>query len=161
AAGCLLMAWSAQTRRILIPCTLGLGFLIALALSGLLPSSVLDRFSQAIEYFGVFDVRNVEVTSDNWAVVERMAHWQAGGYMFLDHPWIGVGAGNYADAYGTYFVGSWREALGHAHNFFLNMLAELGVIGFGILVLLLGLVFRQLGGTLVRSERDPATFWRA
>jgi O-antigen ligase len=161
AATCLLLAWSDRTRRILIPCALGLGLVVALALSGLLPSSVLDRFSQAIEYFGVFDVRNVDVTSDNWAVVERMAHWQAGWYMFVDHPWLGVGAGNYADAYGTYFVGSWREALGHAHNFFLNMLAELGVIGGTILVLLLGLSFRQLGGALVRSDRDAPTFWRS
>jgi O-antigen ligase len=161
AGTCVMLAWSARTRQVLIPCAIGLALLVAVALTGLLPSSVLDRFSQAIEYFGVFDVRNVGVTSDNWAVVERMAHWQAGWYMFLDHPWIGVGAGNYADAYSAYFVGSWREALGHAHNFFLNMMAELGIIGFGILVLLLGLVFRQFGGALVRSDREPATFWRA
>ena len=53
------------------------------------------------------------------------------------------------------------QALGHAHNFFLNMLAELGIVGFGILVLLLGLAFRQFGGALVRSDPEPASFWRA
>jgi len=158
---CLLLAWSRFTRRLLIPCALGGTLALALAVSGLLPAAILDRLGQAIEYFGVFDVRTVEVSSENWAVVERMAHWQAGWYMFLDHPWLGVGAGNYAAAYPQYFVGSWHAALGHARNYYLNILAELGIVGGGVLVILLGLAFRQLGGALVRSEPLRTTFWRA
>ncbi len=158
---CLLLAWSRFTRRLLIPCALGGALALALAVSGLLPAAILDRLAQTIEYFGVFDVRTVEVTSENWAVVERMAHWQAGWYMFVDHPWLGVGAGNYAAAYPQYFVGSWREALGHAHNYYLNILAELGVLGGSLLLLFLALAFRQLGGALVRSEVQRETFWRA
>lgn len=158
---CLLLAWSTRTRRLLVPGALAGAVVIAIAFAGLLPASILDRLSQAVEYFGVFDVRNVELTSDNWAVVERMAHWQAGWYMFVDHPWLGVGAGNYPDAYATYSVGSWREALGHAHNYYLNMLAELGVVGGGVLALLLGLAFRHLGGSLVRAEGRGDEFWRA
>ncbi|HEX8968779.1 MAG TPA: O-antigen ligase family protein [Chloroflexota bacterium] len=161
AAACLLLAWSVSTRRLLIPCVLGGVLALALAISGLLPAAILDRLAQTIQYFGVFDVRGVEVTSDNWAIVERMAHWQAGWYMFLDHSWLGVGAGNYAQAYPDYFVGMWREPLGHAHNYYLNMLAELGVVGGGILAVLLGLAFSELGGALVRSEAIEHSFWRA
>jgi O-antigen ligase len=161
AAVCLLLAWSTSTRRLLIPCALGAALALALALSGALPAAILDRLSQTIQYFGVFDVRTVEVTSENWAVVERMAHWQAGWYMFLAHPWLGVGAGNYAQAYPDFYVGSWIEPLGHAHDYYINMLAELGVVGGGLLLLLLFLAFRQLGGALVRSEDQPDTFWRA
>jgi O-antigen ligase len=161
AAVCLLLAWNTATRRWLIPCTLGAALALALALSGALPASILDRLSQTIQYFGVFDVRTVEVTSDNWAVVERMAHWQAGWYMFLAHPWLGVGAGNYAQAYPDFYVGSWIEPLGHAHDYYINMLAELGVVGGGLLLALLFLAFRQLGGALVRSEDQAGTFWRA
>jgi putative inorganic carbon (HCO3(-)) transporter len=161
AAVCLLLAWSAFTRRLLIPLALGGALLLALAVSGALPASITDRLSQAIAYFGVFDVRNVDVTSDNWAVVERMAHWQAGWYMFLDHLWLGVGAGNYAQAYPAYYVSSWVEPLGHAHNYYLNMLAELGIIGGSLLVVLLFLTYRHLGGALVRSEAQSNTFWRA
>jgi O-antigen ligase len=161
AAVCLLLAWNASTRRLLIPCALGATLALALALSGALPAAILDRLSQTIQYFGVFDVRTVEVTSENWAVVERMAHWQAGWYMFLAHPWLGVGAGNYAQAYPDYYVGSWIEPLGHAHDYYINMLAELGVVGGGLLLLLLFLAFRQLGGALVRSEEQSDTFWRA
>jgi len=161
AALCLLLAWNRATRRLLIPCGLGAALLLALALTGALPAAILDRLGQAVEYFGVFDVRSVEVTPDNWAVVERMAHWQAGWYMFLDHPWLGVGAGNYAQAYPAYYVGSWIEPLGHAHNYYINMLAELGVVGGGLLVVLLGVTFTQFGGVLVRSESQRGAFWRA
>lgn len=161
AAVCLLLAWSGGTRRLLIPCTLGAALALALAVSGALPPAILDRLAQTVQYFGVFDVRTVEISSENWAVVERMAHWQAGWYMFLDHPWLGVGAGNYALAYPDYYVGSWIEPLGHAHDYYLNMLAELGVAGGGLLLLLLGLAFRQLGSVLVRSEHQADTFWRA
>jgi O-antigen ligase len=158
---CLLLIWSRSTRRLLIPGAFGVALVLALAISGMLPAAILDRLAQTIEYFGIFDVRTVEVTSDNWAVVERMAHWQAGWYMFVDHSWLGVGAGNYAQAYPDYFVGSWREPLGHAHNYYLNILAELGVIGGGVLLLLLGLAFSALGGGLLHSERTTALFWRA
>jgi len=163
AAVCLLLLWSRATRRLLIPLTLAAALVIALAATGLLPAALLDRLAQTIEYFGVFDVRTVEVTSENWAVVERMAHWQAGWYMFVDHAWLGVGAGNYAQAYPDYFVGMWREPLGHAHNYYLNMLAELGVIGGGVLLIVLGLAFRQLVGALMRSKLESANqvFWRA
>jgi O-antigen ligase len=164
AAICLLLAWNRRTRGLLVPLGLGGVLLLAMALAGLLPASILDRLSQITEYFGVFDVRTVEVSSENWAIVERMAHWQAGWDMFLAHPWLGVGAGNYEAAYPEYFIGMWREALGHAHNYYLNMLAELGVVGAAVLLVLLGLVFRQFGGALVASDRlapQPDLFWRA
>jgi putative inorganic carbon (hco3(-)) transporter len=153
---CLLLAWSRFTRRLLIPCAAGGVLVLGLALSGLLPASILDRLAQTVEYFGVFDVRTVEVTSENWAIVERMAHWQAGWYMFVNHPWLGVGAGNYPAAYPDYFVASWREALGHAHNYYLNILAELGIIGGSVLLFFVGAAFIRLGGALVRSEKDPS-----
>jgi O-antigen ligase len=156
AALCLLLAWSGFTRRLLIPCGLAGILLLGLALAGLLPASILDRLAQTVEYFGVFDVRSVEVTSENWAIVERMAHWQAGWYMFLDHPWLGVGAGNYPAAYPDYFVATWREALGHAHNYYLNILAELGVLGGGVLLVFVSSAFIRLAGALIRSEGASA-----
>lgn len=157
----LLLMWSRRTRRWLVPLTLAGAVGLALALSGVLPASIVDRVSQAVEYFGVFDVRTVQVTTDNWAVVERMAHWQAGWAMFVDHPWFGVGAGNYGSAYAIYFIGSWREALGHAHNYYINMLAELGLPGGTVLVCLLGIVCVRLGRPLVQSEGGASHFWRA
>ena len=104
---------------------------------------------------------NIAASQGHWAIVERMAHWQAGWYMFLDHPWLGVGAGNYPDAYPNYYVGQWVQALGHAHNYYLNMLAELGVVGGAVLLFTLAATFRELASVLLRSQRQARGFWRA
>lgn len=157
----LLLTWSARTRRWLIPASLLSAIGLALAFSGALPASIADRLWQAVTYFGVFDVQTVEVTTDNWAVVERMAHWQAGWAMFVDHPWLGVGAGNYGSAYPRYFVGMWHEALGHAHNYYINTLAELGLAGGAVVLCLLGFIFARFGRPLVTSETNSHVFWRA
>lgn len=153
---------SRHSRRLLFP--LGFGGILGLALTaaGFLPGSAVARLTQTIEYFGVFDVRTVEVTPENFALVERMAHWQAAWLMFLDQPWLGVGAGNYAVAYPDYYVGTWQDPLGHAHNYYLNTLAELGVVGAALLLLTLGLASRQLVAALrAGAGWEVDGFWRA
>jgi O-antigen ligase len=72
---------------------------------------------------------STNITDANFSTVERLAHWAAAWRMFLAHPLTGVGAGNYAIAYATYAVPRWPLPLGHAHNLFLHMLAELGLGG--------------------------------
>jgi O-antigen ligase len=49
--------------------------------------------------------------------------------MFEDSPWLGVGIGNYAASYARYPQPHWYEALGHAHNMFINFAAETGILG--------------------------------
>jgi putative inorganic carbon (HCO3(-)) transporter len=69
------------------------------------------------------------ISDENYAIVERLAHWQAAISMANAHPFVGVGLGNYEVAYPAYRVPSWPEALGHAHNDYLNLLAETGLVG--------------------------------
>jgi O-antigen ligase len=80
-------------------------------------------------FFGVFDVRQVRPNADNWGIVERMAHWQAAYEMWLARPWLGVGIGQYAVVYPDFMLAGWKDPLGHAHNIYLNLLAEVGVPG--------------------------------
>jgi O-antigen ligase len=80
-------------------------------------------------YTSFADVRTLEVTDANFATVQRLAQWQAAWGIFSDHPWLGVGIGNYAVAYPTYALPHWYEPLGHAHNYYLNVAAESGLIG--------------------------------
>ena len=94
-----------------------------------LPGALADRFSGFVADLTTFDVRDVEVTDANFAVVERAAHWQAALGMFRDHPWTGVGLGNYPEAYAQYALPRWPDPLGHAHNYFLNIAAEAGLPG--------------------------------
>ena len=75
-----------------------------------------------------------QVTDANFSTLERLAHWAAAVRMIAAHPLGGVGIGNYAAAYPRYAVPRWSLALGHAHNLYLNMAAEIGILG-GILYL--------------------------
>ena len=69
------------------------------------------------------------VTDENFAVIERLAHWVAALRMWEQEPWLGIGPGNYAAVYPAVRLPLWEEALGHAHNLYLNTLAESGLIG--------------------------------
>jgi len=71
----------------------------------------------------------LELVVENYAVVERLAHWQAALNMARANPWLGVGLGNYEAAYPQYRLINWGFPLGHAHNYYLNILAEAGIIG--------------------------------
>jgi O-antigen ligase len=62
-------------------------------------------------------------------------------HMFLDHPLLGVGIGNYADAYPQYFITIFTDPLGHAHNYYINIAAETGSIGLIAFALFLLAVF--------------------
>jgi len=101
-----------------------------------LPPSLAQRLGDFLPYVSLTDVRGVEVTDANFAVLERMAHWQAALDMWTDHPWLGVGAGNYEAAYASYALPLWPLALGHAHNYYLNIAAETGAVGLAVYLLL-------------------------
>lgn len=106
------------------------GIVLAMWFGGLLPASIINRVGSSTEQlFSFSDVRGVDITSANYAIVERLAHWQAALNMATDNLWLGVGFGNYEAAYDTYRLINWDEALGHAHNYYLNMLAEAGLVG--------------------------------
>jgi putative inorganic carbon (hco3(-)) transporter len=106
--------------------------LLAILLFGMgwMPQTIMGRIGVLGSYLADADPGRTEITDANFAVLERLAHWQAGQRMFGDHPWLGVGIGNYASAYETYALPHWYVPLGHAHNVFINFLAETGAIGF-------------------------------
>src|SRR6185503_18634736 len=102
--GVMAMAWSPRARKLVIPLAGVVALVIGLAMVGLLPPNVASRITSVTDNFGVFDVRSVPLTSENFAVVERMAHWQAGWYMFRDYPFLGVAPGNYPAVYERYYI---------------------------------------------------------
>jgi O-antigen ligase len=111
-----------------------------LALAGLLPASIANRLGDLTEVTTVADVRGVEIQAENFAIVERLAHWQAAAGMARERPWLGVGLGNYGPVYPRYALLNWPNALGHAHMIYLNVLAETGVLGLAAYLLLWGSV---------------------
>jgi O-antigen ligase len=86
------------------------------------------------EFFQSFDVRGADISPESYSVIERLAHWQTAVAMARDYPWLGVGFGNYPVRYDDYAFPNWPLALGHAHNYYLNVLAEVGLLGLGAYV---------------------------
>jgi len=108
---------------------LGGGLMLGVA-AGFGPAlSIADRLGGFAGQFTLGDMRGVDITTENFSVLERLAHWQAAVDMARDNPWLGVGFGNYEAAYPTYALINWPDALGHAHNYYLNLLAEVGLLG--------------------------------
>lgn len=103
--------------------------LISMGALALLPETVSQRFVDALPFLNIPDITRVELTDANFAILERLAHWRAAEGMWLDHLWLGVGFGNYEVVYPAYAIGRWLDPLGHAHNYFLNLGAEAGIVG--------------------------------
>lgn len=133
---------------------LGLVVVIVIGLGeiNIVPNIIAERFASVGDYFNFEDVRGIRANDDNFAILERRAHWQAALSMFEDYPWLGVGFGNYAVAYPRYALPMWADPLGHAHNYYLNVLAEAGAIGLVTYLLLWGAVFLRLGRAAVVSQ---------
>jgi len=68
---------------------------------------------------------------DEFTSSSRLALWGTAGLLFLQHPVLGVGYGNYRSLYNDYVPGIAPGEL-DAHNLYLQFLAETGIIGFVI-----------------------------
>ena len=67
------------------------------------------------------------LVEDDYAISERLAQWETGWRMFMSAPLIGVGAGNYDEAYSRLNFEPFVQPPGHAHNIYLNFAAEGGL----------------------------------
>jgi O-antigen ligase len=129
---------------------------VALIATGWLESFgiALGPFQRAVDALGFGGFTFDRVTDANFAQVERAAHWLAGVRMFAAHPFLGVGIGNYSAAYPSYHPRGWYNPLGHAHNYYINIAAEAGILGLVAYVLLAGsALWYSCAATL--HARDP------
>ncbi len=146
----------------------GLMAAILMVRLNLVPAAISGRLVTISEDLQVGDVRGELVTIENYAVIERLAHWQAGIDMARDNLLLGVGFGNYEVAYEDYGLLNWVHPLGHAHNYYINILAETGILGTMAYLLLWAIIFAQAIRLLQKldwSERGVAlglvTAWTA
>jgi len=102
---------------------------LALVVAGalvLLPLLSLPRFA------ALFDLRE-------GSTFFRLALWRSSAGLVREHPWFGVGPGNFAAAYRTRYMlpSAWSEPnLEHPHNIYLDHWTRLGLLGLvaGLLV---------------------------
>ncbi|HLX39509.1 MAG TPA: O-antigen ligase family protein [Ktedonobacteraceae bacterium] len=119
----------------------GLG-VVELFLAGVIPQHVLNPVYQIL---GLTQISFTSPSAADYSTAERLAHWIAGIHMFLDHPWLGVGIGNYPDVYQNYYITIFVNSLGHAHNYYINIAAEMGAIGLTVFLLFLFALFLAAG----------------
>ncbi len=157
-AGVAVMAFTYRPRTLLAAPLLVIGASAVWLLGGfgILPEFLATRVATIFDSLTLLDPREVHLTGANFAVVQRMAIWEAAQGMFADNPLLGVGAGNFDRAYPAYALPNWPQAPGHAHNLYLNLLAEMGLVG---LLSYLTLLATLLGGTVnaARSAIRAAT----
>lgn len=81
------------------------------------------------------------------AIEGRLAEMQVAWQMFLDHPFFGVGYGNYESHYQKYEL-LMRLPARHekrsAHSFFLEIAAEQGLLGLGAMALIVWLMVQSV-----------------
>ena len=108
--------------------------LAILILCGLLAVGV------GLSQYQPFTNRVASITdTKNQSNAERFLIWNSALHMFEDHPVLGVGLGQYKDNYQKKYISpeAKEPKLGHAHNNFMQMLAESGIVGFaGFLTLI-------------------------
>ncbi len=78
----------------------------------------------------------------------RIALWESTVEMIKEHPWLGIGWGAYWLVYPEYnfFIEDAQTIIYHAHNMYLNIMAELGILGLTVYLVIvffhLSLVYR-------------------
>jgi O-antigen ligase len=86
--------------------------------------------------------------ASEYSVVTRTEYWRGAWQMFLDHPLRGVGLGAFPTAYPAYGRSSVRnERLEQAHNDYLQLLTDAGLIG-----AIIGLWFLFELGRILRRQ---------
>ncbi len=145
-AATLALASGPRGRRLVIAGAVIIAALVALAALGALPTALATRILSIGALLQPPDPASVAITAENFAILERLAQLRAGTGMAIAHPWLGVGPGNFSAAYPHHAVAPWLISRGHAHNAYITIAAEVGLIG---LIAYLGLI----GTTLWRLMR--------
>ena len=84
------------------------------------------------------------------SVVTRLSYWKSSWRIFLDHPLTGVGLGAFPTVYPSYGSSSSRyERLEQAHNDYLQLLTDTGVVG-GVLMGIAGIFIVRTWFRLIR-----------
>jgi O-antigen ligase len=87
--------------------------------------------------------------------VDRLAMWQAALRMIRDRPILGHGLNTFMANYLTYWVGGERQPR-YAHNCYLQVAAETGIVGLVLFVIVLWQLFSRLMTQLRRSRAGDA-----
>jgi O-antigen ligase len=99
------------------------------------------------------EVNQTDITSG------RKHFWQVGLKIFLDYPILGAGLDSFGTAFTTYDTGNGNFRVEQAHNDYLQVLVEAGIVGFACVAAFIFLLFKkslQIIGTASDNFRRSA-----
>ena len=124
--------------------------LLLLFIKPFFPPVIKDRLNNLFNFFAP------EFISDSGSL-ERKIIWRAGWRMFLYSPIIGVGLGTFMFNYKKFLIEDYPFGPFYAHNCYLQMAAEIGVIGLSSFLMIL-LLFYLHGIRSLNSKNVPKTY---
>jgi putative inorganic carbon (hco3(-)) transporter len=98
----------------------------------------------------LFRVKSIAAAGSDPALTNRLEIWGAAYRLVAEHPLLGVGLGNFQAAYGKLMVPDLPlltyplELPEHAHNLFLNLAVEVGLVGVSAFAWLLAVAFLRV-----------------
>ena len=110
----------------------------------------------AITHAVLTDRANAEYLMQDAAVSVRLLIWRTTVDMFAAHPWLGSGLGTWGNVYSAYRQAGDNSTAGYyAHNDYLQIAQEGGVITFILFVLIFLLLAWQFIRTVSSTKRRP------
>ncbi|OGY87314.1 MAG: hypothetical protein A2233_01270 [Candidatus Kerfeldbacteria bacterium RIFOXYA2_FULL_38_24] len=84
----------------------------------------------------------------------RLALWQGTFHLLKAQPIFGAGLGGFPQTYDLYRLPAHVELLLYPHNIFLDFWVELGIIGLGLFLMVLGLIFFWLIKKILKNQQQ-------
>lgn len=88
------------------------------------------------------------------SMLVRWQYWAASARMYADHPWTGIGLGNFSTWYPHYKPAPALESVSDPHNVLLSLTTQIGPLG---LLGFMAMVFVPLWRLSVRAAEVPLT----
>ena len=96
------------------------------------------------------------LTPNSFNEFSRIALWSAGARAFRDHPLLGLGPDNFRHVYGKYLGREGADERLHANNFYVEIMATMGIVGVLALVTLMIALVRSARRALESRARALA-----
>jgi probable O-glycosylation ligase (exosortase A-associated) len=89
----------------------------------------------------------------------RITAWKRGFHMLVDHPLFGVGIGNFGTAHAQDYSPPGHKSFLNAHNLWVQVFAETGLVGAGAFIGFM-ISFFRLNRRAARATRARGVVWR-
>ncbi|MFA6635890.1 MAG: O-antigen ligase family protein [Candidatus Omnitrophota bacterium] len=149
--GLMLMVFVLKSKK-KIPIFLGLAVLLFVS-AVYMPSSVWEGMEERFEETER-TLEDIESAPDVDSTKRRYRMAKAAWALFLDNPVFGIGIGNYYYEFRKY------ESMiaGRAHSMYLEILAEMGIVGFLLFMAVIGHTLRSLN-RMIMFSKEPVNYY--